>query len=84
MAEVDRERLYEEYAAELVKMKKEAKGRQKVGGKKAGRGRPQKVPQQIGEPIDKHAGETIDQRARAAGTNRWRAPTDQNERTIAW
>lgn len=48
-----------------------AKDRQKEGGKKAGRGRPQeKVPQLIGEPIaDPHDQRTTAIRAKEAGTS---------------
>jgi len=57
IAEAKRAKLSAEYAAVLGEMKQEAKERQADGGRKAGRGRPQQVPQQIGEaiPEDRHS-----------------------------
>ena len=76
VAEAKRGRLHAEYAAEVEKMKDEAKGRQRAGGgdrKSAGAkaiAEARSVRQQIGEPIDEHDRRTLGVRARAAGTNR--------------
>jgi hypothetical protein len=70
VAEGKRALLCAEYAAEVEKLRKEAAARKAEGGKRAGRGRPQKVPQQITEAISPTNRETSVRRARAAGTNR--------------
>jgi len=60
-------RMNAEFAAEVEKVKEEAKERQTEGGKKAGRGRPQQVSQQIDEAIEHRTDSVL---ADVAGTNR--------------
>ena len=66
---VEREAKIAEYAAAIEREREKARGRHREGGKKAGRGRPKQVPQEIGEPIA-HDRETDAKRAKGAGTNR--------------
>ncbi|MDY0164890.1 MAG: hypothetical protein RBS80_00015 [Thermoguttaceae bacterium] len=66
VAEHKRETMHTEYAAEVEKMKAEAKERKRGGqGGKL-------LPQTFGEANDPHERETDAQRAKAAGTNRRR------------
>ena len=61
VAEAKRAKLSEEYAAEVKKMKEaEAAGRKAQGGgdKKSETARAKSAPHFVGEPIDKHDGET--------------------------
>src|SRR5262245_33016705 len=47
----------------------EARGRQREGGRKAGRGRPRKVPTILSEPIPAANGEAREQAARLVGVS---------------
>lgn len=68
IAEAKRAKFVQEYAAEVEKLKDEAKERKSEGGKAGGRGRPKKDGQQVAQPI--RAPKTNTTRARGAGTNR--------------
>jgi site-specific DNA-methyltransferase (adenine-specific) len=70
IAEAKRAKFLAEYAAEVEKMKAEAREKQREGGKTAGRGRPRKVVERIPPPVPEHERKTNTVRARAAGTNR--------------
>lgn len=71
VAEVKRARFCSEYAAEVERMREEARGRQNTAIRERDeRGRASPLTQQIGEVVDRHDNETVAVRAKAAGTNR--------------
>jgi hypothetical protein len=71
LAEAERARLSEEYAAEVERMEQEAREKQAAGGRTAGRGRPKQASQKIDEAFsDPNERRTDAARARAIGTNR--------------
>ncbi len=66
VAEIKREKLHAEYAAEVEKMKAEAKAKQAHGKTAPGK----TLSQTFGQALDPHERRTDAQRAKAAGTNR--------------
>ena len=69
VAQAKREKLCQQYAAQVAEAKAEARQRQKEAGKQGGRGRKKNLPKIIGEGFERHERETDTQLARASGTN---------------